>query len=94
VKRWAVGIAILIAVTLAALYAIWPLWSLQQLAVGVQRRDPATLARLIEFPELRRSLAYQISRTYLSITGQDQRLGPLEFAIGAVADPLLVGCVN
>jgi hypothetical protein len=89
VKRWAVGIAVLCAVTLAALYALWPLWSLQQLAVGVQRRDPATLARLIEFPELRRSLAHQISRTYLTITGLDQRLGPLEFAIGSVADPLL-----
>jgi len=89
VKRWAISIVVLIAVMLAALYVAWPLWSLQQLAIGVQRRDPATLERFIEFPELRRSLAHQISRTYLNITGLGQRLGPLQVAIGSVADPLL-----
>ena len=93
-KRWALIVAAFIAVILTALYAAWPLWSLQQLALGIHRRDPATLARMIEFPELRRSLADQISRAYLTITGLDRRLDPFELAIGSVADPLLARFVT
>lgn len=96
--RWFLRITLVLAVLLA-LYTLWPLWSLYRLAHVVETRDATALNERIDFGSLRTSLAFQIARTYLQVSGQDRRLGPLatNLAVGfgvSVADPLVAQFVT
>jgi hypothetical protein len=96
--RWLFRTAVVLA-TLLAVYAAWPWWDLHRLARALEQRDAATLIHGIAFDDLRRSLSLQIARTYLNVSGQDRRLGPLatDLAVNlgaSVAEPLVARFVT
>jgi hypothetical protein len=80
-------------------YAVWPFFTVYRLASAVEARDVAEINELVDIPALRRSLAAQIVRTYLRITGGAGRPGSTfeQFAIGigtSVADPLVAKLIS
>jgi len=79
-------------------YAVWPFFTVYRLASAVEARDVAEINELVDIPALRRSLAAQIVRTYLRITGAGRPGSTFEpFAIGigtSVADPLVAKLIS
>ena len=71
--RWNTAI---LAVLLLA-YAIWPVAGFFLIASTFETRDAAALARLVDFPALRKSLTKQIVGTYIEITGKEKKIGLL-----------------
>jgi len=96
--RWLAG-SLLAAVLLLMAYAAWPLLGLKALADTVEARDTAALPGLLDMPELKRSLAEQVVRAYLKMSGKDRSLSP--FVLNAavqvgmsIADPIVVEIVD
>lgn len=92
------AVLVLFAVLLVA-YAIWPVYGLSQIKSAVDSRDPDALDRLVDYPELRRSLTEQIVGAYLKASGKSQQLGALgsQFATGVgatIADPMVEKLLN
>jgi Protein of unknown function (DUF2939) len=90
-------IAALVALWLA--YAVSPFVGVYRLAGAVQARDVAALSARVDFAALRGSLAAQITRTYLRLTGKAGQTGSLleQFTIGvaaSVAAPMLTKLVS
>ncbi len=80
-------------------YAVWPFFTVYQLASAVQARDVAVVSELVDFPALRGSLSAQIVRTYLRMTGKAGRPGSIleRFAVGvgtSVADPIVAKLIS
>ncbi len=98
--RRLIWIAIALGVLLA-FYAIWPVVGFYRIASAVEARDSAGLARLVDFPLLRKSLAKQVALTYLEIAGEKKKkkLGPIEQSIAlgvgtSIANSVLADLVN
>ena len=96
--RFTIGIGAGLLVLWLA-YAVWPFFSVYRLANAIEARDVAEINELVDIPALRRSLAAQIVRAYLRITGRAGRPGSTfdAFAIGigtSVADPLVAKLVS
>jgi hypothetical protein len=96
--RLTIGIsAVLLGLWLA--YAVSPFFALYSLASAVQARDVPAVTERVDFRALRGSLAAQIVRTYLRMTGKGGRpesiLERFSVGIGAsVADPIVAKLVN
>lgn len=90
--RWTIRIGVLVAVLLA-IYAVWPFVDLYRLGRAIERRDAVAIVSHVEFRALRRDLERQVAASYLRLTGQEARLGPMTgFAMGAAAsliDPII-----
>ena len=89
-KAW---ILIVILVALAALWA-WPYYGAYSLAKAAERGDAPAVSAQVDFPNLRRSVARQIVRTYLRESGRGEKMGALgrgmAVAVGTtVAEPYL-----
>jgi hypothetical protein len=95
--RFTIGIGTSLLVLWLA-YAIWPFFTVYRLASAVEARDVAEINELVDIPALRKSLAVQIARTYLRITGAGRPGSTFEqFAIGigtSVADPLVAKLIS
>lgn len=65
------GIAVAL---LFVVYTVWPFVDLYRLARAVEQRDAAALSRQVEFSSVRTAVTRQVLRTYLALTGQDQRM--------------------
>lgn len=79
-------------VVLGAAYWAWPLVGAAQLAATVRGGDPAEITAATDLPRLRHSLARQIARAYLTVSGKADKLGPTGrslagAAVTTVADP-------
>jgi hypothetical protein len=91
-RSLAIGISVILALWLG--YAAGPFLAVYRLVDAVQARDVAALTERVDFPALRASLAAQIVRTYLRITGKAGRPGSLleQFAVGigtSIVDPIV-----
>lgn len=80
-------------------YAAWPLYSLNKIRTAIENRDADALDRMVDYPELRRSLTEQVVGAYLKASGKAQRLGALgtQVATGlgaTVADPMVEKLLN
>ncbi|MCC7347766.1 MAG: DUF2939 domain-containing protein [Variibacter sp.] len=71
--RWTLRLG-LAAVTLLVVYTVWPFVDLYRLARAVERRDAAALSRQVEFSAVQTSVTRQVLRTYLALTGQQERV--------------------
>jgi len=96
--RWTIGISTSLLVLWLA-YAVWPFFTVYQLASAVQARDVAAVNALVDFPALRGSLTAQIVRTYLRMTGKAGRPGSIleQFAVGigaSVADAIVAKLIS
>ena len=67
--------AFLLLLVLLVGYLVWPFFGLQALGAAVQTGDAKALSQQVDFGFLRRSLAGQILRTYLRITGRERSFG-------------------
>jgi hypothetical protein len=88
-----------VAVLLLGAYSAWPLLGLYRLASAVEARNAALLTELVDFPSTRRSVARQVSETYLKLTGRNYNVSPLvqSVAIGTLAnlvDPIVARAFN
>jgi Protein of unknown function (DUF2939) len=90
--------AFLLLLILLVGYWVWPFFGLKALGVAVQTGNATALSEQVDFGSLRRSLAEQIIRTYLRITGRASKLGPLNAlapAVGAsIVDPWVLQIIN
>ena len=90
--------ALLLLLILLIGYWVWPFFGLKALGAAVQAGNPTALSEQVDFGSLRHSLAEQIIRSYLSITGRESKLGPLNAlapAVGAsIVDPWGLQIVN
>ena len=89
-RVWAWGVGAV--VVLGAAYWVWPLAGAAELVSAVRRGDPAEIADATDLPALRHSLARQIARAYLQVSGKADRLGAVGrglagAAVTTVADP-------
>ena len=80
-------------------YAVWPLYGLHQIKTAIDNRDPEALDRLVDYPELRRSLTDQMVGAYLKASGKSQQLGALGSQLAAgvgasIADPMVEKLLN
>lgn len=96
--RWFGRLSMALVVLLLA-YLAWPMLGLKRFADAIETRNTAEFSALLDVPELKRSLASQIVRAHLKLTGKDQRLTPLarNLAIQAgmvIADSFVVEIVN
>ncbi len=94
------GIAIVLGLLVVG-YAIWPVIGFYRIASAIEARDSPGLARLVDFPLLRKSLAKQVASTYLEITGKKKKkkLSLIEqtIALGvgtSIANSVLANLVN
>ncbi len=90
--------AFLLLLVLLVGYWVWPLLGLKALGAAVQTGNATALSEQVDFGFVRQSLAEQIIRNYLRITGRESRLGPLSAlapAVGAsIVDPWVAQIVN
>ncbi len=90
--------AFLLLLVLLVGYWVWPFFGLKALGAAVQTGNATVLSEQVDFGFLRRSLAGQIIRTYLRITGRESKLGPfgaLASAVGAsIVDPWVSQIIN
>jgi hypothetical protein len=90
--------AFLLLLILLVGYWVWPFFGLKALGAAVQTGNATALSEQVDFGSLRRSLAEQIIRTYLRITGRESKLGPLNAlapAVGAsIVDPWVLQIIN
>ena len=56
---------------------VWPLLGLKRVADAVEARDAVTFTRLLDVPELKRSIGGQIARAYLQLSSGGHRVSPL-----------------
>src|SRR5688572_20691514 len=80
-------------------YAGWPLLGLKRIADVIEARDGPAFAELIDINELKRSVAAQLVRAHLKITGRERRLSPLALNLAvqagmAIADSYVVEIVK
>jgi Protein of unknown function (DUF2939) len=83
-------VAIVIILALCAGYIVWPYASLIGVVRVARAGDISQIQDRVNFPALRRSLAYQIVETYARLTGT--RLDPAGLTIGAATsfvDPMI-----
>lgn len=59
---------------LLAVYTVWPFVDLYRLARAIESRDVAALSRQVEFGAVQTSVTRQVLRTYLALSGQEQRV--------------------
>jgi hypothetical protein len=59
---------------LLAAYTVWPFVDLYRLARAIESRDVAALSRQVEFGAVQTSVTRQVLRTYLALSGQEQRV--------------------
>jgi hypothetical protein len=96
--RWpARTLTVLVALTVA--YLAWPFVGLKRIADAIEQRNAAAFTELLDIPELKRSLATQLVRTHLKLTGKDQRLSPLALNLAvqagiAIADSYVVEIIR
>ncbi len=95
---WVRG-AILGPAVLVIAFLIWPLFGLKTLADAVAARDAARFMRLVDLPQLKRSLGGQIARAHLKLSNPGRRLSPLALNLAtqagmAVADAYVVKIVE
>jgi hypothetical protein len=96
--RW-LGRGFIAVLLLLIVYAAWPLLGLKRLADTIETRNAAEFTELLDIPELKRSLAAQLVRAHLKLTGKDKSLSPMatNFAVQAgiaVADSYVVEIVR
>jgi hypothetical protein len=95
--------AILLLLLLA--YFLWPVGDLYRLASAIEAKDSAALAKLVDFPALKKSLTKQLVHAYLEITGKKRekqkkpKLTLIErsVAIGvgaSIAEPIVAQLLN
>ena len=92
--RWPFRVLAAVIILLTA-YAAWPLLGLKRIADVIEARDGPAFIQLIDVNELKRSLAAQLVRAHLKVTGRDRRLSPLALNLAiqagmAVADSYVV----
>ena len=96
-RRWPI---LLVAVVVFLIgYAAWPLLDLRALANAIEARDAKAFVARVDIPQVKRSLAAQVVRMHLKVTGKDQRMSPraIDLAVRAgvlVADAYLVEIVR
>lgn len=87
-----------VVVALWAGYAMSAFLGAYRLADAVQERTVEAISNRIDFPAVRQSLAAQIVRKYVQITGKTRPGSLLEqFAVGigtSIADPIVAGLVS
>jgi hypothetical protein len=96
--RWSAR-ALLVLVALMIAYLAWPFIGLMKIANAIEHRNAVAFAELLDIPELKRSLAAQLVRTHLKLTGKDQRLSPLARNLAvqagiAIADSYVVEIIR
>jgi hypothetical protein len=96
-RRLIQGLAATVILLIA--YLAWPFVGLNRIANAIETRNAAEFTELLDIPELKRSLAAQLVRAHLKLTGKDQSLTPmaLNFAVAAgvaIADSYVVEIVR
>ena len=96
--RW-IGQVLITVIILLIAYLAWPIFGLTKIADAIEARDATTFTELLDVPQLKRSLAEQIVRVHLKMTGKDQRLSPLAQHLAiqagmAIADSYVVEIVK
>jgi len=98
---WIAGILCLLLVG----YILWPVLGLYQLTSAIEAKDSVALAKVVDFPALRKSLTKELVHAYLDITGRRRekkkqpKLTLIEktVAVGigtSIAEPIVVQLVN
>jgi hypothetical protein len=77
--------AILGTVLLAIAFLFWPVLGLKRLADAVAARDAATFMRLVDLPQLKRSMGGQLARASLRVSNPGRRLSPLALNLATQA---------
>jgi hypothetical protein len=96
--RWSVtGLLAVIAVLIA--YLAWPFVGLKRIADAIETRNAAEFTELLDIVELKRSLAAQLVRAHLKLTGGDRSLSPAAINLAvqagmAIADAYVVEIVR
>jgi hypothetical protein len=75
-------VPIVLVVVLALV--LWPLFGLKRIADAVEARDAERFTRLLDIPELKRSLGGQIARAHLQLIS-GHRLSPLALSLASQA---------
>jgi len=91
--------AILTSIALSIALVLWPLLGLKMLADAVAARDAARFMRLVDLPQLKRSLGGQIARAHLKLSNPGRRLSPFALNLAtqagmAAADAYVVKIVE
>jgi hypothetical protein len=60
-----------------AVCVVWPLLGLKRIADAIEARDAVTFTRLLDVPELKRSIGGQIARAYLQLSNSGHRVNPM-----------------
>ena len=94
----ALSILLVLAVALVG-YAAWPVYGLNNIRTVIEARNADALDKLVDYPELRRSLTEQIVQAYLKSSGKAQQLGALGTQVAAgvgatMADPMVEKLLN
>jgi Protein of unknown function (DUF2939) len=93
--RWTLRITAVLAVLLLT-YAVWPIAGFFLMASTIESRDAAALAKLVDFPALRKSLTKQIIATYIEITGKEKKCSAsIAMGVGtSFAEPIVARLIN
>jgi Protein of unknown function (DUF2939) len=96
--RWSAPAFVIVLLLLLA-YLAWPFLGLKRIADAIENRNAAEFTELLDLPELKRSLAGQLVRAHLKLTGKDRNLSPLALNLAiaagvAVADSYVVEIVR